>query len=211
MASIDLLVAFMIATITYAIVPGPGTFYIAAQTIAHDPLAALRGALGLHLGGYVIVVCSAAGLTALFAVVPVLYEGLKLLGAAYLVWLGLRIILLQSESKVNGRQQQPGQRRPNTFSQGLLVEMLNPTTVVFYVAFLPQFIVPAGDLPVWLQFTILGVVVNLIFSLGDVVTILIAASVKAKTTHSERGRRIFQRIGGTVLIGLGLRLATDRS
>ena len=93
MASIDLLVAFMIATITYAIVPGPGTFYIAAQTIAHDPLAALRGALGLHLGGYVIVVCSAAGLTALFAVVPMLYEGLKLLGAAYLVWLGIRIIL----------------------------------------------------------------------------------------------------------------------
>ena len=211
MASADLLAAFALATITYAIVPGPGTIYVAAQAIARDPTAALRGALGLHLGGYVIVLGSAAGLTALFAVVPVLYEGLKLLGAAYLIWLGIQMIVFRSETKAIGCQNRFGQRHPATFAQGVLIEILNPTTVVFYVAFLPQFIAPSGDLPVWLQFMILGVVVNLIFSLGDDVTILIAAKAKASATNSALGRRLFRWVGGTVMIGLGLRLAADRS
>jgi len=209
MASLELLVTFAIATITYAIVPVPGTVYVAAQTLAHDPKAAWRGALGLHVGGYVIVFCSTAGLTALFSIVPLLYEGLKLLGAAYIIWLGLQLIISRNPKEAD-RKQQSQPKSPTTFSQGILIELLNPTTVVFYVAFLPQFIAPTGDLPVWLQFTILGVIVNLVFSLGDMVTILIAAKIKVKTTVSERGQRLFRRLGGTLLIGLGLRLATEQ-
>lgn len=128
----DLLVAFAMATMTYAIVPGPGTVYIAAQAVAHDPRAALRGALGLHLGGYVIVFCAAAGLTTLFSIVPFLYEGLKLLGALYLVWLGVQVIALKKK-KANGRKRPPKRKLPTSFSQGVLIEILNPTTVVFTV------------------------------------------------------------------------------
>ena len=208
MASIDLLIAFAIATITYALVPGPGTVYVTAQAIAHDPKAAWRGALGLHTGGYVIVIGSAAGLTALFAIVPILYEGLKVLGAAYIIWLGVQLILSKDK---NGRNLRPQQKRPTTFSQGVLIELLNPTTVVFYVAFLPQFIAPDGDLPVWLQFSLLGVVVNVIFSLGDIAAILIAAKIKARAKRIERRQRLFRWIAGTALISLGFRLATDRS
>ena len=209
MASVDLLTAFAIATITYAIVPGPGTVYVAAQAIAHDARAAIRGALGLHVGGYVIVAGSAAGLTALFALVPILFDTLRIVGAGYLVWLGVQVIRSRPQITGIGRHQ-AGRRSPATFSQGVIVEVLNPTTAVFYVAFLPQFIVPGGDLPIWLQFTVLGVIVNLIFSLGDVVTIFAAARVKASAAGSDRGRRILAWIGGTALVGIGLRLATDR-
>lgn len=211
MPSVDLWTAFALATIAYAAVPGPGTVYVAAQAIMREPGAALRGALGLHVGGYVIVFASAAGLTILFSAVPIIYEGLKLLGAGYLVWLGSRMILRRPDAELSGRQAAPGKRRPATFSQGVLVEILNPTTVVFYVAFLPQFIAPSGDFPVWAQFLVLGVLVNLIFSLCDLATVLIAWKIKASVANTAPARRIFGWVGGGTLIGLGVRLALDRS
>lgn len=211
MPSADLWIAFALATITYAAVPGPGTVYIAAQTIMREPGAALQGALGLHVGGYVIVFASAAGLTILFSAVPIIYEGLKLLGAGYLVWLGSCMILRQPDADLPGRQAASGKQRPATFSQGVLVEILNPTTVVFYVAFLPQFIAPSGDVPVWAQFLVLGVLVNVIFSMCDLATVLIAWKIKAGVANTAPGRRIFGWVGGGTLIGLGVRLALDRS
>lgn len=211
MASTDLLIAFVLATISYAAIPGPGTVYILAQVVIREPRAALWGAFGLHIGGYVIVFGSAAGLTVLFSAVPVIYEGLKLFGAGYLVWLGIRMIVYRSGTQDVDRQNRSEKRCPTTFSQGALVEILNPTTVLFYVAFLPQFIAPAGDLPVWLQFLVLGVLVNIIFSLGDLFAILIAMKLKTKAASNAFGRRIFGWLGGSVLIALGVRLATDRN
>lgn len=210
MISPELWAAFLLAAISYAVVPGPGTVYIAAQAVTREPRAALWGALGLHVGGYVIVFGSAAGLTVLFSAVPVIYEGLKLLGAAYIIWLGLRMIVRGSRADKEGQRKPIEKRHPVTFSQGVLVEILNPTTVVFYVAFLPQFIAPAGDLPVWTQFLVLGVLVNVIFSLGDLLTILVAMKLRATASGSEVLKRVSGWIGGTVLVAMGIRLATDR-
>lgn len=211
MASTELLIAFVLATVSYAVLPGPGTVYVAAQAMMRDPRAAIRGAIGLHVGGYGIVIASAAGLTVLFNAVPVIYQGLKLLGAGYLVWLGVRMIFLRPGAEEGQRPGHAENRQPRTFAQGVLVEMLNPTTVVFYVAFLPQFIDPAGAMPVWLQFVVLGVVINWIFSLGDVVAILIALKMKSRVAASALGQRMVRWLGGSVLLGLGLRLAADRS
>lgn len=210
MASAELLTALVVAAVSYAVVPGPGTVYVAAQAMMRDPRAAIRGAVGLHVGGYVIVIASAAGLTVLFNAVPVIYQGLKLLGAGYLVWLGIRMIFLRPGAEEVDRLRRSGKRQPRTFSQGVLVEMLNPTTVVFYVAFLPQFIDPAGGLPVWVQFVVFGVLINWIFSLGDVVAIVIALKMKSRVAAGALGQRVVRWIGGSVLVGLGLRLAADR-
>lgn len=206
----ELWAAFLLAVISYAIIPGPGTVYIAAQAVTREPGAALWGALGLHVGGYAIVFGSAAGLTVLFSAVPVIYEGLKLLGAAYIVWLGIRMIHRGSTVDKEEQREPIGKRHPVTFSQGVLVEILNPTTVAFYVAFLPQFIAPGGDLPVWGQFLVLGVLVNLIFSLGDVLTILVAMELRATASSSDVLKRVSGWIGGTVLVAMGVRLAADR-
>ncbi|MDZ7840969.1 MAG: LysE family translocator [Gammaproteobacteria bacterium] len=211
MASPELLLTFVLAAVGYAALPGPGTVYVAAQAVIRDPGSALRGALGLHVGGYFIVVASAAGLTVVFSVVPLVYEGLKLCGAVYLIWLGIRMIVSGARLEEREKAGESRNRQPATFSQGVLVEMLNPTTVVFYVAFLPQFIDPSGSAPVWAQFLVLGVAVNVIFSLGDGVAILLAVKLKAQAAGSRFGRRITAWVGGSVLVALGARLAVDRT
>lgn len=215
MGSTELLVAFVAATVSYAIVPGPGTVYVAAQVVLREPgsgiRAAIWGALGLHVGGYVIVIGTAAGLTVLFSAIPVIYEVLKLIGAGYLVCLGILMLIGRPGPEKTVRRKVSSPRYPMTFSQGVLVEILNPTTAMFYIALLPQFIAPAGELPVWGQFLVLGVAVNLIFSLGDVFTILIAAKMKSGVNKSAFGRRLFGWLGGSALIALGLRLATDKT
>ena len=210
MASVDVLVGFAIATIAYAAVPGPGTIYVAAQAMAHDTGAALRAVLGLHVGGYVIVFAAASGLTTLFAVVPILYEGLRLLGALYLIWLGIQVIVFRSDIDVVRTRLGAQDKRPATFRQSVIVEILNPTTAIFYVAFLPQFIAANGSLPVWFQFVILGVLVNLIFTLPDFIAILFAGRVRKVATMSVGAQRMFRWIGGSILICLGLRMATQR-
>ena len=209
MASAELWIAFLLATVAYAAVPGPGTVYIAVQAIMRDSRAALWGALGLHIGGYGIVLASAAGLTILFNAVPAIYEGLKLAGAAYLVWLGVRMIVARPGDGAD-QQTRRERRPPATLSRGMLVEILNPTTVVFYVAFLPQFIIPAGALPVWLQFLVLGVLVNIIFSLCDLFAILFARQLRKGVTNNPIGRRITGWAGGSAMIALAFRLAADR-
>ncbi len=206
MASGDLLLAFFAATLAYAVVPGPGTAYVATQAVLRDRSAALLGALGLHVGGYAAVIASAAGLSLLFEVVPVLYDVLKIVGAAYLVWLGLRTIVGSRTRRDDDVEARPG-KYPATFAQGVLVEILNPTTIFFYVAFLPQFIDPAGAVPVWAQFAILGVIVNVIFSVGDVTAVLIASMARQRASRSGAWQIAARWLGGSALIGLGLRLA----
>lgn len=207
MASGDLLLAFFAATIVYALVPGPGTAYVATQAVLRDRSAALLGALGLHVGGYAAVIASSAGLTLLFEVVPVLYDVLKFVGAAYLVWLGVRTILGARQRRDDGVEARPG-KYPATFAQGVLVEILNPTTVFFYVAFLPQFIDPAGAVPVWAQFAILGVIVNVIFSLGDLAAVMVASMARRGVSRSGAWQIAARWLGGSALIGLGVRLAS---
>jgi threonine/homoserine/homoserine lactone efflux protein len=206
----ELLITFLAVTIAYAAIPGPGTVYVAAQAVVRDPTAALWGALGLHVGGYVIVIASAAGLAALFAVVPVVYEALKLIGVVYLVGLGVRLVMSEPGACPIPRRspRQPGP--PRTFTQGVLVEVLNPTTAVFYVAMLPQFISVSASVPVWLQFVMLGLAVNVIFSLGDLLAILVAWKLRVKAGIGERGRRLVRWLGGGLLTGAGVRLALDR-
>ncbi len=210
MASAELWIAFLLATVAYAAVPGPGTVYIAVQAIMRDSRAALWGALGLHIGGYGIVFASAAGLTILFNAVPVIYGFLKLAGAAYLIWLGVRMIVARSGADADQTTRR-ARRPPATLAQGMLVEVLNPTTVVFYVAFLPQFITPGGMMPVWFQFLVLGVLVNIIFSLCDLFAILFARKIQKGVANNTVGRRVASWAGGGTLITLGLRLAADRS
>ncbi|MEM6665415.1 MAG: LysE family transporter, partial [Pseudomonadota bacterium] len=96
MPSLETLLPFLLAAAVFAFVPGPGLLYTAARTIAHGRGGGFRAAIGLHIGGYVHVGAAAFGLAALLALVPVAYTVLKTVGAAYLVWLGVRMALGQS-------------------------------------------------------------------------------------------------------------------
>jgi threonine/homoserine/homoserine lactone efflux protein len=210
MPGTDTLIAFALATAVFAYMPGPAMLYAAAQTLARGRRAGWMAALGIHVGGYVHVLAAAAGLAVLFAAVPTLYLVLKLAGAAYLIWLGAGMIL--SRAVVQGVSPQIASLGPRrAFAESITVEVLNPKTALFYLAFLPQFTDPAAALPIWVQLVILGTVVNVMFSSADVAVVLLADRLSAGLRASARAARLIRRLGGGILVALGVNLALSRA
>ena len=208
MPSWETLLAFATVTLVIAYFPGPALLYTAAQTIAHGRKAGLMAMLGIHLGCYVHVVAAAFGLSAVFKHVPELYVAVKIVGALYLVWLGIGMI----RSKLGGEVPvvAPAKTVRRALIDSFIVEVLNPKVALFFIALLPQFVDPAAAMPVWAQFLILGTIVNFAFSSADLITVL-AASLVMKTMKASRAGFAFGRwLGGSLMIGLGLKLATDK-
>ena len=208
MPGLDLLIPFAIATAVFAYFPGPALLYTAAQTLARGRRAGFMAALGIHLGCYVHVFAAALGLSAVLEYVPELYLALKLAGAAYLIWLGISMWRQQAAS--GGTMELPAKTARRAMLESMAVEILNPKVALFFIAFLPQFVDPSAGLPVSLQFLILGVIVNFAFSSADVITVFLSDHVVGYLKRSGQGMRIAQRLGGGVLIGLGVRLALLR-
>lgn len=209
MPPIEVLIAFFVTTAVFAYIPGPAMLYAAAQTMARGRFAGMMATLGIHLGCYVHVFAAAAGLSVLFHAVPTLYLAVKLAGAAYLVWLGISLFRSKPNQgpATQGISMKSGGR---AFFESVTVEVLNPKTAIFFLAFLPQFIDPAAMFPVWLQFVILGTIVNLMFSSADVVCVFLAGAVMTRLRNSSRAQRIAQRSGGALLVGLGVHLALQQ-
>lgn len=210
MPSIDIFLAFLATAAVFAFIPGPAMLYAAAQTFAGGRAAGLMASLGIHLGCYVHVIAAAAGLSMLFVAVPALYLAVKLAGAAYLVWLGLA--LLRRRPAGAGDMPQVKRKSPRrAFAESVSVEVLNPKTAIFFMALLPQFVDPGAAFPVWLQFVVLGTLVNMMFSLADVVCVLLASRLVDRLQHSSCMQRLMQWAGGTVLVGLGVHVALQRN
>ncbi len=202
------LAAFFTAALIFAAMPGPAMFYAAARTLAGGRRAGMMAALGIHLGGWVHVLAATLGLSALFHAVPPLFLAVKLAGAAYLVWLGIGMLRARALDK-------PGPtlsiRSPAAaFRQSVAVEVLNPKTALFFLAFLPQFVDVGAAWPVWVQLLLLGTIVNVMFSLADLLAVIAAGAVARGLAQSRRAQMLLSRAGGVILIGLGLRLAINR-
>ena len=209
MPSTELLIAFAVATAIFAYMPGPAMLYTAAQTLARGRKGGLMAALGIHVGCYVHVLAAVFGLAAIMRLVPELYVGLKLVGALYLVWLG--IAMIRGARGENPAVAVSARSPRRAFVDSMLVEILNPKTAIFFVAFLPQFIDPAASLPAWAQLLILGTIVNFAFSSADIVVIVLASAAMVRLKTSGMAQRVARAIGGTILIGLGARLAVERT
>ncbi|MEO1720387.1 MAG: LysE family translocator [Pseudomonadota bacterium] len=209
MPSYEILIAFMLATAVFAYMPGPSTLYAAAQTIARGRRAGWMAALGIHLGGYVHVIAAALGLAVVFTAVPVLYTALKFAGAIYLIWLGFSLFFSKAPSDaVEIAFDVKSPRR--AFVESVTVEVLNPKTAIFYVAFLPQFTDATAGLPIWAQLLVLGTIVNVMISSADILCVVLADKVTRFFKNSNSASRLAQKIGGGVLIGLGINLAASR-
>lgn len=209
MPSLDLLIAFFLASVVFAYMPGPALLYASAQTLARGRRAGFMAALGLHIGGYAHVIAAAFGLAIVFEAVPTLYVVLKVAGAAYLIWLGVRMFVSKppaeapTDAGINvGPNTAPNPRK--TFLQSIAVEVLNPKTAIFFLAFLPQFTDPNAALAIWAQLLILGTIVNLLFSSADVACVLLADKVASTLKGSTS--RLPQRLGGATLVALGLNI-----
>ena len=208
MPTLDLLLTFLIAAAIFAYMPGPSTLYAAAQTIARGQQAGWFAALGIHVGGYVHVLAAAFGLGVLFDAVPSLYLVVKYMGAVYLVWLGIKMFMAVPAQSVDMTSNR-FDKSFRVFWQSASVEILNPKTAIFYIAFLPQFTDPNTAFPVWLQLLVLGAIVNVMFSSADAICVVLAARIKALVQKVTTGARLVQRIGGVALVGLGIYLGLD--
>ena len=196
---------FLLAALIVAAVPGPGIFYVAARTLSGGKRAGIASTFGTALGGLVHVIAGAVGVSALILASAELFTALKFAGALYLVWLGLKTFreardLLPQQAIAAGTQR--------VFREGVLVEALNPKTAAFFLAFIPQFIDPAGY--VAFQFIILGLISVALNTLADVVVVMMAASARAGLTRNPNLLQRLRQGSGLFIAGLGVSLALAR-
>lgn len=209
MAPLHVLLPFFVTMLIFAAMPGPAILYTTAQTVARGRKAGLMTALGIHVGGYAYVIASALGLAAILTYVPTLYMAIKLTGAAYLIWLGISLMHKPAGAGQVVKLDRRSAKR--AFVESVSVELLNPKTAIFYIAFLPQFVSPHAAFPAAVQFLILGVMVNLMFSCADIVTVLLAAHLAARLGANGRRQRLARIAGGSILIGLGMKLVISQT
>lgn len=202
---------FFAAALLLAATPGPGIFYVAARTLSGGRAEGIASSFGNGLGGLVHVAAGAVGVSALVLASAELFTALKLLGAAYLVWIGVRTIMVarqDAQAIAAGLEPAPPVGARRAFREGIAVEALNPKTAAFFLAFLPQF-VDVGVGHVALQFIVLGIVSVTLNTLADLVVAVVAG--RAQTGLGGRPglvRRLREASGGAmVLLGLGLLLA----
>lgn len=200
------LVPFFIAAIVLAVTPGPGIAYVVARTAAGGRSEGLASCLGTALGGLVHVLAAALGLSLLIAQSAMAFNLLKYLGAAYLVYLGIRILVRRGAPAPAPALQAQGARR--ALMEGAVVEALNVKTALFFLAFLPQFVNPAQ--PLAGQLVVLGCICVTLNTLVDVVAVLLAHSLLQSGTARAARERLMTRVSGVTMMGLGAFLALAR-
>jgi len=196
------LLLFLAAALLLAITPGPGIFYVLARSLAGGKREGIQSSLGTFVGGLFHVFAAALGLSAILAASAVAFHTVKYAGAAYLVWLGIRMILTRNaEMTVEAMGPSNG-----AFRQGILTEVLNPKTALFFLSFIPQFVAP-GQGHLFLQFALLGSISVGLNTAADLVVVGMASPLERKLKNSTRFRRRQRTASGIGMIGLGAYLA----
>jgi threonine/homoserine/homoserine lactone efflux protein len=198
------LLVFVGAALALLLVPGPAVLYIVARSVHQGRSAGLASVLGIHVGTLVHIVAATIGLSALVVSSATAFTVVKLLGAAYLVVLGIRTLLGRDEpADVAGL---PARGRRRDFAEGIVVNVLNPKTALFFLAFLPQFVDPESGSPA-LQILVLGVVFMVLGLVTDSAWAL-AAGTAGGWLRGHRGFLRTQRyVTGSVYVGLGVATA----
>lgn len=197
------LAVFAAASLALAVVPGPAVLYIVAQSVPGGRRAGAVSALGIATGGLFHVMAAVVGLSAILAASAEAFTVVKLLGAAYLVWLGIRTLMSRDE-RIGGRPAEA--TLGSTYRRGVVVNVLNPKTALFFLAFLPQFVDPDGSTRG--QLAVLGVLFVVIALASDLVWALLAGTAGTMLRRSRTFLRIQRYVSGTIFVGLGALAAT---
>jgi threonine/homoserine/homoserine lactone efflux protein len=192
---------FAAASLAFLAIPGPSVFYIVTRSLVQGRRAGVTSMLGVQAGGLVHVVAAAFGLSALIASSATAFTIVKYAGAAYLVFLGLRKLLAH-----RGDEPDPEPRGPaplsDLFWHGVVVNVLNPKTALFFLAFLPQFVDPSA--PVAPQMLVLGLLLVALGVLSDGTYALLAAGAGRRLRSVVASRRMLERLSGGVFVALGV-------
>jgi threonine/homoserine/homoserine lactone efflux protein len=206
---------FLGAAALLAIAPGPGMLYVLARSLAGGKREGVLSAFGTFLGGMVHVFAAALGISIILARSALAFATVKYVGAAYLAFLGIRMILeawkenaeVDSSPSAEPMQNQPAR---NPLWQGVATEVLNPKTALFFLSFIPQFVNRAGG-NVFLQFIFLGTISVCLNTSADLIVIVLAGPLGQRIRSSASFRRRQRTATGAIMIGLGTYLAVSDS
>lgn len=194
---------FIAAAVALAVTPGPGIFYVLTRSLKGGRSEGYASAFGTAVGGLFHVVAAALGLSAILATSAVAFNIIKVLGAVYLIFLGIRTILSKDEPFEIDAAAQTQNRR--VVYQGILTEMLNPKTALFFLAFIPQFVNPDGA--VVMQFILLGSISVFLNTSVDLVVATMAGPIGQQLRKRARLRKAQRLFTGGSLITLGAYVA----
>jgi threonine/homoserine/homoserine lactone efflux protein len=201
------LALFAVAAVTLLLIPGPAVLYIVTRSVDQGRAAGLASVCGVHVGTLLHVTAAALGLSALLVSSATAYDTVRWLGAAYLVWLGVRRLLARDEdvpAAADLDARRPGLGR--IFAQGVVVNVLNPKTALFFFAFLPQFVdTSRGSVP--FQVVVLGAAFVLLGLLSDGAYALLASTGAGWLRRRPTVARASRLVSGGVLISLGVTTA----
>lgn len=201
------LAAFLIAAIALAVTPGPGIAYVVARTVAGGRKEGLASCFGTAIGGMLHVLAAALGVSLLIAQSALAFSLVKYIGAAYLIYLGVRLLLSKTQTPDAPQVAAQGVRR--AFGEGIVVEALNVKTALFFLAFFPQFVSPSQ--PLAMQLVALGTICVFLNTAVDVVAVFAAERLLKASTSSSAARtsraRWLTRASGITMLGLGVYLA----
>jgi len=203
---------FLTAAVLLAVAPGPGMLYVLARSLAGGKREGVLSALGTFAGGMVHVLAAALGVSIILAKSAVAFATVKYVGAAYLGFLGIRMILDARREKAAEAEQIEQALKParNPLWQGVATEVLNPKTALFFLSFIPQFVNRTSG-HVFLQFVILGTISVVLNTTADLIVIALAGPLGEKIRSSATFRRRQRTVTGAIMIGLGTYLATSES
>lgn len=202
----DRLLAFTIIATVLVVIPGPSVLFVISRALAFGRRTALTSVLGGAVGAYTLVIAVALGVGTIVAQSAVVFTALKWIGAAYLVYLGVRTFRHRRDlaAAMATAADPVGDRR--AFRQGFVVGVTNPKTAVFFAAMLPQFVDP-GRGHATLQLLLLGLVFVAIVLVSDSLWGLVAGTARAWFARSARRMEVIGGVGGLAIIGLGLHVA----
>lgn len=192
---------FAAAAIVLLVIPGPAVIFIVTRSVAQGRRAGLVSVLGVHTGSIVHVAAAAVGLSALLAASATAFSAVKFAGAGYLIILGLQRLLRRREDRENAVQD-AAIVPARLYTQGIIVNVLNPKTAIFFLAFLPQFVNPARG-PVAVQMAVLGGCFVLLGLLSDSTYAVLSGTLSGRLRRSTSVRERLDRLSGLVYIGLG--------
>ncbi len=207
---------FLTAAVLLAIAPGPGMLYVLARSLAGGKREGVLSAFGTFLGGMVHVFAAALGISIILARSATAFAAVKYVGAAYLCFLGVRMILDARKEDVCKEKAEldPGlefaRTARNPLWQGVATEVLNPKTALFFLSFIPQF-VNRGAGHVFLQFVVLGTISVVMNTTADLIVIALAGPLGERIRSSAKFRRRQRKVTGAIMIGLGTYLATSET
>ena len=202
--SLELFAAYLLACVIFTLVPGPTVTLIVANSLTHGTRAGLLNVAGTQLGLAVFVAVLVIGLASVIETMGVWFDWIRFLGAAYLIWIGIRMF------RSSGKLDDPGQTprpRGGFFLQGFLVMLSNPKVLVFFGAFIPQFVDPAGDYVT--QVILLGLTAMLTAAITDGAYAILTGRARLLLTQARV--RLISKLSGAFLIGGGVWLALTRT